>query len=308
MRLIFAGTPGFAATSLQTLLAAGHEVSLVLTQPDRPAGRGMKQQPSPVKQCAQTAGIAVYQPEKLSSPESWEPLKTVEADLMIVVAYGLILPQKVLDIPRLGCLNVHASLLPRWRGAAPIHRAIEAGDTQTGVCIMQMDAGLDTGPVLAQRILAIAPDETTGTLETRLASLGADLLCEVLAQAALPQAHPQSTGGITYAHKINKKEAAIDWNTSAEEIHRRVRAFNPFPGARFVRDEQIYKVWQAHAECGRVVGVRPGEVVAAGADGLRVACADGILNIQRLQPPGSRQMSIADYLAGHSIPAGTVFS
>ncbi|MEY4591293.1 MAG: hypothetical protein RIR18_188 [Pseudomonadota bacterium] len=306
MKIIFAGTPEFAAASLDALITAGHEVVLVLTQPDRPAGRGMKLQASPVKQRAEKSGIPVYQPEKLRSPESWAAIQATEADLMVVVAYGIILPQAVLDIPRLGCFNVHASLLPRWRGAAPIHRAIEAGDAETGVCIMQMDAGLDTGPVLSRTALPIALAETTATLHDKLAALGAELLCQTLANP-LPEPVAQSEVGVTYAHKIAKAESRIDWEKSAVEIDRQIRAFNPFPAASFVWGEQLFKVWAAKPVEVLGVGV-PGEVSHAGPDGLFVTCSKGSLMIQTLQPSNSRRMEIADYLAGHDIPAGTVFS
>lgn len=306
MKIIFAGTPEFAASSLDALIKAGHEVVLVLTQPDRPAGRGMKLQASPVKQRAEAAGIPVYQPEKLHSPESWEAIQVVQADLMIVVAYGIILPQAVLDIPRLGCLNVHASLLPRWRGAAPIHRAIEAGDTETGVCIMQMDAGLDTGPVLSRAALTIAASETTATLHDKLAALGAELLCKTLA-SPLPEPMAQLAEGITYAHKIGKAESRIDWQKSAIEIDRQIRAFNPFPAASFLWGEQLFKVWQAVPVVSEQPGV-PGEVSRVSSEGLFVTCGNGGLMIQTLQPSNSRRMEIADYLAGHDIPAGTIFS
>lgn len=309
MKLIFAGTPEFAAASLDALIRAGHEASLVLTQPDRPAGRGMKLQSSPVKQRAEAAGIPVYQPEKLRTPESWEPLLAIEADLMIVVAYGIILPQAVLDIPRLGCLNVHASLLPRWRGAAPIHRAIQAGDTETGVCIMQMDAGLDTGPVLNRASLPIELHETTATLHDKLAALGAELLCTTLA-SPLPTPQTQAESGITYAHKIGKAESRIDWSQTAEAVDRQIRAFNPFPAASFVLGETAFKVWSAQvvdrAPVPTPAQTVPGQVIHAGAEGLFVTCGNGLLMIETLQPSNTRRMRIADYLAGHSIAPGTV--
>jgi len=306
MKIIFAGTPEFAASSLDAIIKAGHEVVLVLTQPDRPAGRGMKLQASPVKQRAEAAGIPVYQPEKLRTPESWEAIQAVQADLMVVVAYGIILPQAVLDIPRLGCLNVHASLLPRWRGAAPIHRAIEAGDAETGVCIMQMDAGLDTGPVLSRAALPISAQETTASLHDKLAALGAELLCKTLA-SPLPEPMAQPAEGITYSHKIGKAESRIDWQKSALEIDRQIRAFNPFPAASFLWGEQLFKVWQAVPVASEQPGV-PGEVSRVSAEGLFVTCGNGGLMIQTLQPSNSRRMEIADYLAGHDIPAGTIFS
>lgn len=303
MRLVFAGTPVFAAASLDALLAAGHEVVLVLTQPDRPAGRGMKLQASPVKQCAEKAGIPVYQPERLKTPESWEPIRQAGADLMVVVAYGLILPQAVLDIPRMGCVNVHASLLPRWRGAAPIHRAIEAGDTETGVCIMQMEAGLDTGPVLSRVALSIDSRETTQTLHDRLAEAGAQLLCETLAQP-LPPAKLQPAAGVTYAHKISKEESLIDWRGRAVDIDRKVRAFNPFPAVSFTLDGQTVKVWASELVDEFTAG-EPGEVLCADAQGILVSCGEGVLRLTQIQPAGARRMSAGDYLAGHSLPVGT---
>jgi methionyl-tRNA formyltransferase len=230
MKLIFAGTPEFAAQSLSAILAAGHQVALVLTQPDRPSGRGMTLRPSPVKALALASGIEVFQPLTLKDPAVQERLHAVGAEVMVVAAYGLILPQAVLDLPRYGCLNIHASLLPRWRGAAPIQRAILAGDTETGVCIMQMEAGLDTGPVLLSDRLPLASDETAGSLHDKLADLGARLIVNALEKIPLP-AVPQSDTGITYAAKIEKAEALLDWRLPAAEIERKVRAFNPFPGA-----------------------------------------------------------------------------
>ena len=304
MKLIFAGTPEFAAICLDQLIASGHEIVLALSQPDRPAGRGMKLQASPVKQRAEKAGIPVYQPEKLKTSESWEAIQAAQADLMIVVAYGIILPQGVLDIPRLGCLNVHASLLPRWRGAAPIHRAIEAGDSETGVCIMKMDAGLDTGPVLSRASLPISEQETTATLHDKLAELGADLLCQTLANP-LPSAETQPDEGITYAHKIAKSESLIDWQRPAQEIDRQIRAFNPFPAASFLWQAQVFKVWEASV-IGSTHQSQPGTVLHADNKGLQIACAKDILRIQTLQPPNGRRMAIGNFLAGHTFPIGTL--
>lgn len=306
MKIVFAGTPDFAGTVLDALIKAGHEIVLVLSQPDRPAGRGMKLQASPVKELALTHGLSVYQPEKLRTPESWQPIQALDADVMVVVAYGLILPQAVLDIPRLGCLNVHASLLPRWRGAAPIHRAIEAGDTQTGVCIMQMDAGLDTGPVLREVVVEIDPCETTGTLHDKLAQAGAQALCEVLS-GPFPAAKTQDKNGLSYAHKISKSEAALDWSRTAIELDRQIRAFNPFPGTSFISKTGAIKVWKATPISDVGNSDRPGKILAISPEGLVIACGQGALALHEVQPQGSRRMSISDFLAGHHLQIGMVF-
>lgn len=252
MRLIFAGTPHFAARSLSALLAAGHAVPLVLTQPDRNSGRGMTFQPSAVKQLAETHGLALYQPASLKTNDTWARILEAAADIMIVAAYGPILPQAVLGIPRLGCLNIHASLLPRWRGAAPIQRAILAGDADTGITIMQMDAGLDTGATLLSQRLPIAPDDTAGTLHDKLAELGAMLIVDALqrlSRGALPGV-PQPVVGATYAAKIDKAEARLDWRRPAIELARAVRAFNPVPGATAALEGAMLKIWQASAQAG----------------------------------------------------------
>ena len=260
MKLIFAGTPEFAAQALSAIVAAGHEVALVLTQPDRPAGRGMKLQASPVKQCALEHGIAVAQPLSLrldgKYPEDAAAAKAAidaaQADVMVVAAYGLILPQWVLDTPRLGCLNIHASLLPRWRGAAPIHRAIEAGDAETGITIMQMDIGLDTGDMLLVEKTPIEPTDTTASLHDRLATLGGRMIVEALELAACGglRAVPQPAEGVTYAHKIEKAESSIDWSLPADVIDRRVRAFDPFPGASTECRGEAIKVWRCEMDSG----------------------------------------------------------
>jgi methionyl-tRNA formyltransferase len=307
MKVAFAGTPEFAASALEAILAAGFEVPLVLTQPDRPAGRGMQLQPSPVKQVALAAGIPVHQPEKLRTPEQQAPLAAIECDVLVVAAYGIILPQAVLDLPRYGCLNIHASLLPRWRGAAPIHRAIEAGDAETGITIMQMDAGLDTGPMLIKRVEPIQPDDTTGSLHDRLAWVGAELIVEAL--EALPagtlKATPQPAEGVTYAAKIGKAEAAVDWTRPAIEIERAVRAFNPFPGAIATLDGTPVKLWRARAI--DATGT-PGEVLLAEGAGVIVACGEGALCVTELQKPGARRMPAADFLRGMPIAAGSRFN
>jgi methionyl-tRNA formyltransferase len=303
MRLIFAGTPEFAAQALQAIIEAGHEVPLVLTQPDRPAGRGMSLQLSPVKKLALEHGIEVFQPLSLKDAEAQARVAAVQADVMVVAAYGLILPQAVLDLPRLGCLNIHASLLPRWRGAAPIQRALLAGDAETGVCIMQMEAGLDTGPVLLRGAFAIAPSDTTATLHDRLAILGAELVVEALGKLPLP-AEPQAVEGVTYAHKIEKAEALIDWTKGAAELDRHIRAFNPFPGAQALFGGQTVKLWRAEplagqGECGRILSVDRQAVV--------VACGEGALAISELQKAGGKRLPVQQFLAGHPLQIGDRF-
>lgn len=305
MKVAFAGTPEFAAAALEAILAAGFDVPLVLTQPDRPAGRGMQLQPSPVKRVALAAGIPVHQPEKLRTPEQQTPLADVQADVLVVAAYGIILPQAVLDLPRQGCLNIHASLLPRWRGAAPIHRAIQAGDAETGITIMQMDAGLDTGPMLLSRAEAIHADDTTGSLHDRLALLGAEMIVEAL--RALPgglTATPQPADGVTYAAKIGKAEASIDWNRPAVELERAIRAFNPFPGAVATLQQTPVKLWRARAI--DAAGT-PGEVLLAEGAGVIVACGEGALCITELQKPGGKRLPAAEFLRGMPIAAGSRF-
>ncbi|WP_153114862.1 methionyl-tRNA formyltransferase [Rhodocyclus tenuis] len=301
MRIVFAGTPEFAAEALRALLAAGHEVALVLTQPDRPSGRGLALKPSPVKAVALAAGIEVFQPQTLKDPGAQARLREIGADLMVVAAYGLILPPPVLDTPRLGCINIHASLLPRWRGAAPIQRALLAGDNETGISIMQMEAGLDTGPVLLGESLLIAADETTGSLHDRLAALGGRLIVEAL--AALPlAAKAQPEQGVTYAAKIGKSEAAIDWSLPALEIERQVRAFNPAPGAVFTLDGAPVKVWRARAQ--DVSGAAPGTVLAADREGILVACGGGALLLLELQKAGGKRLGAAQFLAGTPVSVG----
>lgn len=298
MRLIFAGTPDFAAQALSAILAAGHEVPLVLTQPDRPAGRGMKLQASAVKQLALAHNLPVFQPERLKDPATHEPIRAAQADVMVVAAYGLILPQSVLDMPRYGCLNIHASLLPRWRGAAPIQRAIEAGDAETGVTIMQMDAGLDTGAMLLSESLKLGADETAGELHDRLAMLGARLIVDALARydTLTPVAQPAS--GVTYAAKIGKAEAQLDWTQAADVLARKIRAFNPFPGATLTLASESVKIWRAET----VIGAgNPGQILAADANGIVVATTQGALRLTELQKPGGRRLTSAEFLRGNPL-------
>ncbi|MDP3138354.1 MAG: methionyl-tRNA formyltransferase, partial [Burkholderiaceae bacterium] len=307
--VIFAGTPEFSRVALERLHAAGFDIPLVLTQPDRPAGRGMKLQASPVKQLALEHGIPVAQPRGLrldgKYPEdaaaAREALGAARADAMVVAAYGLILPQWTLDAARLGAFNIHASLLPRWRGAAPIHRAIEAGDAHTGVTIMQMDAGLDTGDMLLVEQLPIGADDTTGSLHDKLAALGGRLMVEALERAAcgglLPV--PQPAGGLSYAAKVDKAEAAIDWSQPAQQIARRVRAFDPAPGAFTRLDGEVLKVWRCRVDEGTQAGAAPpGTVLAADAQGIAVACGQGVLRLLQLQRAGGKRLEAADFLRG----------
>ncbi len=314
LRVGFAGTPEFAQIALADLHAAGFAIPLVLTQPDRPAGRGMKLNPSPVKAFAQAHDIAVAQPRSLrldgkypeDAARAQAALLAARLDVMVVAAYGLILPQWVLDLPRLGCLNIHASLLPRWRGAAPIHRAVEAGDSQTGITLMQMDAGLDTGDMLQMQTLAIAPADTTASLHNRLAALGGRMVVNVVMAAAAGTLArtPQPNEGITYAHKIDKSEAPIDWHLSAEVIARRVRAFDPFPGASTTvcaalgpaaGDSVVLKVWAAQPIQSAHAAL-PGTVIAVDASGITVACGEGALCLTQLQRPGGKRLSAHDFL------------
>ena len=350
MRVIFAGTPEFARVALEKLHAAGFEIPLVLTQPDRPAGRGMKLQASSVKQWADSRQIPVAQPRSLrldgKYPEdaaaARAAIEAAHADVMVVAAYGLILPQWVLDVmsapqffagpPQgklappggsalqevksvgvhaLGCLNIHASLLPRWRGAAPIHRAIEAGDPETGITIMQMDAGLDTGDMLLVEKLAMTATDSTGTLHDRLAALGGRLIVQALELAACGglQATPQPSNGVSYAHKIEKHEALLEWAQNVAVLERRIRAFNPFPGAAGVLQGSALKFWRAevHADV-RPAGAQPGLVLAAGPEGVDICAGDGVLRVSRLQKAGGKALDAADFLRGFGIQPGMVFS
>ena len=318
MRIIFAGTPEFARVAMARLAEAGFDIALVLTQPDRPAGRGMKMQASPVKQLALELGASVAQPRSLrldgkypdDAAAARQAIADAQADAMVVAAYGLILPQWVLEAPAKGCFNIHASLLPRWRGAAPIHRAIEAGDTETGITIMQMDAGLDTGDMLLVERLAIGADDTTGALHDRLSALGGRLIVEALELAACGGLAPvrQPAEGVTYAHKIEKAEAAIDWRQPARAIVRRVHAFDPFPGAASVLAGENLKVWGAHvADQPLPAGTPPGEIVAVLPDSIAVAAADGVVALTEVQKPGGKRMAVRDFLRGTSLAAGRSF-
>ncbi len=301
MRVVFAGTPAFAAQALTALIAAGHDIALVLTQPDRPAGRGLKLLPGPVKQAALRLGLSVAQPERLQTPEARQPIVDAAPDVMIVAAYGLILPPAVLDLPRLGCINIHASLLPRWRGAAPIQRAIEAGDSETGISLMQMDAGLDTGAILSRHPLPIAPEDTAGSLHDKLARLGAEAIVALLPRLPGLTAMPQEGAAATYAVKIGKGEARLDWTRPAAVLARRIRAFNPFPGAYCLLDGEPIKVWRAAPGEGRGA---PGEVLAADGHVLRIACGEGALDLMEVQRAGGRRLPAAAFLAGHALPPG----
>lgn len=305
MKIIFAGTPEFARVALTALHAAGHTIEAVLTQPDRPAGRGMKLKPSPVKREALRLGLPVLQPISLKTQEIQDALRALNAELMVVAAYGLILPQGVLDIPRHGCLNIHASLLPRWRGAAPIQRAILAGDTETGITIMQMDAGLDTGAMLRCDAIPIAVDDTSASLHDKLAVLGGQAIIAVIDQlsraALVPIAQPDE--GACYATKISKAEAMLDFSRPATELARAVRAYNPAPGAATMLHGLPLKIWSAHIAAGQS-GV-PGTVVAVDAQSIVVACGMGVLGITEVQPAGGKRQSVNQFLAGHPLSEGT---
>ena len=314
MRVVFAGTPEFARVALERLHAAGFAVPLVLTQPDRPAGRGMKLQASPVKQFALAQGIEVAQPRSLrldgkfpdDAATARQALLAARPDVMVVAAYGLILPQWVLDLPRLGCLNIHGSILPRWRGAAPIHRAIEAGNTETGITIMQMDEGLDTGDMLLIERLPIAAADTTATLHDKLATLGGRMIVEALELAACGGFHPvkQPEAGVTYAHKIEKAESQIRWSDDAAQIARRLRAFDPFPGGVAQLDSEPLKVWRAEVvDTDGVLG-EPGRVLAVSPDGPIVACGSGSVRLTELQRAGGKRLSAAAFLQARPLQVG----
>jgi methionyl-tRNA formyltransferase len=305
MRIIFAGTPEFSVPALQALVAAGHEVVAVYTQPDRQAGRGRKTRPGPVKQCAQEHDLVIEQPATLK--DASEQIKACAADVMVVVAYGLLLPPKILEIPVYGCLNIHASLLPRWRGAAPIHRAIEAGDKETGITIMQMDAGLDTGDILAKYPVNIEQTDTGQLLHDRLAETGAAAITEVQSKLAHCQknADPQQQEASSYARKISKDEGHIDWSEDCEVIERRIRAFNPWPGTQTCYND--IKLRLSQAECiPKDSEANPGTILSADRSGILIACGKGVLRINKLQRPGGKALSAADFLNGTRLDAGAV--
>jgi len=317
LRVIFAGTPQFARVALERLHGAGFEIALVLTQPDRPAGRGMKLQPSPIKQFALEHGLPIAQPRSLrldgKYPEEAAAAKgaveQARADVMVVAAYGLILPQWILDVPRLGCLNIHASLLPRWRGAAPIHRAIEAGDRETGVTIMQMDAGLDTGDMLLVARVPIDAHDTTGSMHDKLAALGGELIVQALKLAGEGGLNPirQPDEGVTYAHKIDKAEAIVDWSQPAELIARRIRALDPVPGASSVLAGEPVKLWRAELVTAAGGDEPPGRVLGVSPLGIDVRCGQDALRITQLQRAGGKRLAVADFLRGFDVKAGINF-
>lgn len=318
MRVVFAGTPEFSRVVLECLHTAGFEIPLVLTQPDRPAGRGMKLQASPVKQFALTHQIPVVQPRSLrldgkypdDAAAAREAIQAAQPDVMVVAAYGLIVPQWLLDLPRLGCLNIHASLLPRWRGAAPIHRALETGDAETGVTIMQMDAGLDTGDMLLAEKLRIESSDSTATLHDRLAALGGKLIVQALEMAARGALKPvrQPDAGVCYARKIEKAEAAVDWSQPAATIERRIRAFDPFPGAVTQLGKETIKLWNSKIDSTSLTLDRGcGTILSANSEGIRVVCGDGVLALTELQRAGGKRLPVADFLRGFPLQAGQVF-
>jgi methionyl-tRNA formyltransferase len=304
LQILFAGTPDFSVPPLQRLIAEGLSPVAVLTQPDRPAGRGRQLQASPVKLAAATAGIAVHQPATLRDAAARDLVLNLEPDLMIVVAYGLILPAKILQLPKYGCWNIHASLLPRWRGAAPIQRAIEAGDRESGVCIMQMNEGLDTGPVIHRESITLGGAETGGSLHDQLAELGACALLECvhkLSRGVSLKAEPQPDSGITYARKLEKAEAQIDWSEHAEALERRIRAFNPWPVAWCMVGEERTRIWKS-CVVREVHESKPGTLLSTGKNGIDIATGKYVLRLLELQRPGKRRMSAADYLNAITLP------
>ncbi len=308
MKIIFAGTPPFAAAALNALHAAGHQIVLVLTQPDRPAGRGLKLRPSAVAEQAVQLGLTLLKPASLRNEDVQATLRAVAPDAMVVAAYGLMLPQPVLDIPRYGCINIHGSLLPRWRGAAPIQRAIEAGDIETGIAIMQMDAGLDTGAVLHTSACPIRPDDTSGTLFDRLTAMSMVAIVDTMAMLPSLQAIAQPMQGISYAKKIDKAEAHIDWTLPAEVIERRLRAFDPAPGCESLLGGENLKIWRAAVKPSQPdAAAPPGNIIEASPHQLTVQCGVGALGLITVQKPGGKRMAIADFLRGSTLQTGWRF-
>lgn len=311
LRIIFAGTPDFAASALTALIQSEHDVVAVYTQPDRPAGRGRKLHASPVKEVALKHDIAVLQPENLKDPAAQEALRAFNADVMVVAAYGLLLPQAVLDIPRLGCLNIHASLLPRWRGAAPIQRAIAAGDKESGITIMQMNAGLDTGDILQLTACPITEKDNGGDLHDRLAEIGAKAIIETLdiLESDKLTATAQDDSLATYAHKLDKKEAIINWQNSATDIERLIRAFNPWPVAFSYLHDKTLRIWQAEA-LPENSNLKAGTVIHCDKKGIDISCGEGTLRILKLQPSGSKAMDVASFINGHAkqLPVGSLLT
>lgn len=308
MNLVFAGTPEFAVPALQALLAAGHRILAVYTQPDRPAGRGRKLAPSPVKEFALAHGLTVCQPATLKNPAEADALHQLAPQAMIVIAYGLLLPPSILRIPEHGCINVHASLLPRWRGAAPIQRAIESGDAETGVTLMQMEEGLDTGPMLARATTPIRDTDTGASLHDRLSEMGARMLVDALAQLeqGTLTAQPQDDTQACYAPKLRKDEARLDWKNSATVLARRIRAFNPWPVAQTTLNGQTLRVWMAHSESGNAAA-EPGTILSADDNGVRVACSEGVLCMTRLQAEGGKPLDARSFLNGRPLNPGMRF-
>ncbi|MDI1309252.1 MAG: methionyl-tRNA formyltransferase [Methylotenera sp.] len=307
MKIIFAGTPEFAVPALAALIAAGHQIVMVLTQPDRPAGRGMKLKASPVKVIAEQHGLLVFQPETLKDAAVQAQIEAVNADVMIVAAYGLIIPTVVLNMPKFGCYNIHASLLPRWRGAAPIHRSLLVGDTETGVTIMEVVPALDAGAMVSRGVVPITENDTTQTLHDELSKTGAVLMVQAMAELELKgslPATPQNEALVTYAHKLEKSEAAIDWQKNAIEVSRQVRAFNPFPVAQGVLKGEVCRIWMATAKEGKA---KVGEIVSV-QDGVTVGCGDGLLHITELQAPGGKRLSTQAFVQGHNLQIGDFFS
>lgn len=307
MNIIFAGTPEFAVPALAALIEAGHDIVMVLTQPDRPAGRGMKLKASPVKILAEQHQLPLFQPTTLKDETAQSRIATTKADVMIVAAYGLIIPTVVLNMPRYGCYNIHASLLPRWRGAAPIHRAILAGDSETGVTIMEVVPALDAGAMVSKGVVPITENDTTQSLHDALSAKGASLMVEamrILEEKGTLPSTPQDESLVTYAHKLEKAEAAIDWTKSAVEISRQVRAFNPFPVAQSILKGEVCRLWMAVAQPGKA---NIGEVVSV-QDGVLVGCGDGLLHISELQAPGGKRLNAKAFVQGHQLKVGDYFT